>query len=131
MPEVTQLQLFAYEERGVEAKPFLQGMLNRLTFGKERYEKDMPSTSRTAQDMADTAVLSIQVAVYFNIRERHIDGANYCFLSYRKMEDTPKLDGDSPGVVENGIVTRARGKFEYFNGKPVELVLDSMRDRLY
>lgn len=117
MPEVTQLTLFAYEERGVEAKPFLQGMLNRLTFGKERYEKDMPSTSRLAEDMAATAILSIQVAVEHNIRERLIDAANYCFLAYRKMEDTPKLDGDSPGVVENGVITRARGKFEFYNNR--------------
>lgn len=120
MPEPTQLTLFAYEERGVEAKPFLQGMLNRLTFGKERYEKEMPSTSRLAEDMASTAILSIIVAHQENIRERLIDAANYCFLAYRRMEDTPKLDGDSPGVVENGIVTRARGRFEHLNGERVE-----------
>lgn len=130
-PEVTQLKLFAYEERGVEAKPFIQGMLNRLTFGKERYEKDYPSMGRLAEDMADTAILSIKIALDHNIRERLIDAANYCFLAYRKMDDTGSLDDDSPGVVENGVVTRARGRFEHTNGKPLELVLDSMKDGLF
>jgi hypothetical protein len=74
------------------------------------------SNNRKAEDMANTAILSIQVAVHHNVRERMIDAANYCFLAYRRMEDTGTLDDSSPGVVENGIITKARGKFEHLNG---------------
>lgn len=131
MDKPISITVSAYEERGGESKPFLQGMLNRLAFGKQRYEKKKASDSRPTQDMIDSAVLSAQVANYYDIRERLIDAANYCYLAYRRMEDTGTLDGDSPGHVDSGIIVDARGRFEHFNGKPLELVLDSMKDRLY
>ena len=95
-------------------------MLNRLTVGKARYEKEgqFPSNKRDPKDMAETAMLSIQIALDNNCRERLIDAANYCYLAYRRMEETGSLDGDSPGVVKEGIITLARGRFIYLNGKP-------------
>lgn len=119
MKETFRVELIAYEDRGVEAKSFLQGMLNRLTFGKARYEKGggYSVDHRKAKDMIDTAILSLRVAEDYDVRERLIDAANYCFLAYRRMEDTGSLDGDSPGVVDEGIITKARGRFEHLNGQ--------------
>lgn len=113
------LELRAMEERGAEAQPFLQGMLNRLTFGKQRY----PNHEHSATDMAETAILSIIIAQQYNCRERMVDAANYCYLAYRQMDVTPPLDGDGPGVVESGYIVKARGRFTFLNGTGLPKVL--------
>ena len=92
-------------------------MLNRLGFGKVRYEPHDDEANRSALDMALSAVLSIQTATTHNKRERMIDAANYCFLAYRRMEDTGTWDGHSPGYLRDGKIVGARGMFEHTNGQ--------------
>lgn len=116
-PEPHTFTLTAFDDRGQESKSFLQGMLNRLGFGKVRYEPTDDEASRSARDMALSAVLSIQTALEHNKRERMIDAANYCFLAFRRMEDTGAWDGHSPGYLKDGKIVGARGMFEHTNGQ--------------
>ena len=115
-PEPTPMHLTAFDDRGFESQSFLQGMLNRLGFGKVRYESTDDESNRRAEDMVLSAILSLKTALAHDKRERLIDAANYCFLAYRRMDDTGSWDGHSPGYVKDGRIVGARGVFESSNG---------------
>ncbi len=68
------------------------------------------------RDHAHSAELSIWAALSDNLRERLIDAAVYCFLAWRNAEDTGKLDGHSPGVVQGLEIRHARGRWARLNG---------------
>ncbi len=102
--------------REIEDQPgnLLQAMCNRRAFGSVRYAETHPEGTTPVRDHAHSAELSLMAAAEPGAEERFIDAAVYAFLAWRRSEKSGPL-ADSPGVVQDGKVRYARGRWAHWN----------------
>lgn len=111
-----------YDPVGAAAKPFFQGMLNRLGVGSARYGA-RGQRQGCGYDYASSALLRIREAILTRNPEYLIDGANMLLLAWEKGEgfDAEADPADSPGAVGlDGRIVNARGRYAPTNGDVFE-----------
>ncbi len=114
-PEPRKIEITVYAEDGIEE--FLQAMCNRRAFGSVRYAETHPEGTTPVRDHAHSAELSLVAAAEPGAEERYIDAAVYAFLAWRNSDKSGPLT-DSPGVVQDGKVRYARGRWAHWEGRP-------------